>query len=121
MVAMAVLAIALTVIIELFSGALRLARKSEDYSRAVFYGRQLVEELNLKTAFPNQEETGKFESAYRWKYVVESIPMVSKEQEEEFPIELYKIKVWVLWDSGNREKSLTFESLKTIAKPEEDP
>lgn len=119
MVAMAVMAIALTVIIELFSGALRLARKSEDYSRAVFYGRQLLEELNLKTAFPTLEATGKFESAYRWKYVVEPVPMVSEEQEKEFPIELYKLKVWVLWDSGTREKSLTFESLKTIAKPEE--
>lgn len=120
MVAVAVMAIALTVIIELFSGALRLARKSEDYSRAVFYGRQLLEELYLKNAFPALEETGKFESGYRWRYVAEPVPMVSQEQAKDFPIELYKLKVWVLWDSGTKEKSLTFESLKTIAKKEDE-
>ena len=58
MVTMAILGIALTVIIELFSGGLRLAKKSEDYSRAVFYGRQLLEEICLQEEIFEKEEEG---------------------------------------------------------------
>jgi len=119
MVAMAILGIAVTVIIELFSGGLRLARKSEDYSRAVFYGRQLLEELCLKKEFSTLEEEGKFEGDYTWRYEIKPELLVEEDREDTFPVELYNIKVLVFWPSGDKQKTLNFETFKTLAKPEE--
>ena len=121
MVALAILGIAITVIVELFSGNLRLARKSEDFSRAVFYGRQLLEELCLKQKFPKNVEEGTFEGNFRWKYEIEPVTLVDEEQEEKFPLEVFKIKVSVYWPAKDKEKTLTFETLKTLVKNEEFP
>ena len=121
MVAVAILGIALTVILELFAGGLRLGRKSEEYSRAVFYGRQLLEELCLKKNFPGPVEEGVFTgSDYRWRYEVAPVCLVDNDQEKKFPLNIFKIKVFVFWPSGGKEKNLVFETIKTVAKPEEE-
>jgi len=121
MVAVAILGIALTVIMELFSGGLRLGRKSQEYSRAVFYGRQLIEELCLKKEFSSSVEEGAFTgSAYRWRYEVTPIFLVDSDKEEKFPLNIFKITVFVFWPSGDKKKNLTFETIKTVAKPEEE-
>ena len=121
MVALAILGISITVIIELLSGNLRLARKSEEFSRAVFYGHQLLEELSLKQDYPKNEEQGVFEGNFRWRYLIEPIPVVSEEQEERYPVRVFKITVNVFWPGKGGEKSLSFETLKTLAKKEESP
>lgn len=118
MVSMAILGIALTVVMELFSGGLRLGRKSEEYSRAVFYGRQLLEELCLKKEFPNPKEEGIFEEEYRWQYEIEPVFLVDENKEEKFPLRVFKIKVFVFWFTGDKQKSLVFETIKSVAKPE---
>jgi len=121
MVAVAILGIALTVIMELFAGGLRLGRKSQEYSRAVFYGRQLLEELCLKKEFFGPVEEGVFTgSAYRWRYEVEPVFLVDNDKEKKFPLNIFKITVFVFWPSGGKEKNLVFETMKTVAKPEED-
>jgi len=47
-VALAILGIGLTVIIELFSGGLRLGMTSEEYTKAVNYARVKMEEVLSK-------------------------------------------------------------------------
>ena len=44
-IALAILGIGLTVIIELFSGGLRLARTSEEYTKAMNFARMKLEEI----------------------------------------------------------------------------
>lgn len=120
MVTLAILGIAITVLLDLLSGGLRLGRKSEDYSRAVFYGRQLLEELSLKTEFTTLQEQGTFEGDYEWTYEVEPLPLVSEKDEEAVPVTLYRISVSVLWPSGDKTKTVSFETMKTIAKSEDN-
>ncbi|HPD60553.1 MAG TPA: type II secretion system protein [Thermodesulfobacteriota bacterium] len=121
MVAVAILGIALTVIMELFSGGLRLVRKSQEYSRAVFYGRQLLEELCLKKEFLGTVEEGVFAgSEYRWRYEVEPVFLVDGEKEKKFPLNIFKIKIFIFWPDGDKEKNLVFETIKTNAKSEDE-
>ena len=42
-----------------------------------------------------------------------------EDEEEDFSLKLYNVKVSVFWPSGDKEKSLSFETLKTIAETEE--
>lgn len=120
MATLAILGIALMVIIELFSGGLRLARKSEDYSRAVFYGRQLLEELCLQEAISEKEEAGVFEGEYTWKYQINPVSVVIEEDDKRnFSVKIYKVKVIVSWPSGSIEKNLDFETLRTVIETKE--
>ena len=126
MVTLAILGIALTVIIELFSGGLRLARKSEDYSRAVFYGRQLLEEICLQKEISEREEVGEFEGGYTWKYEIKPHSVLIEKEEEKkgkkernFSLKIFSVQVTVFWPSGDKEKSLNFETLKTVVETEE--
>ncbi len=120
MVTLAILGIALTVIIELFSAGLRLARKSEDYSRAVFYGRQLIEELCLQDEISEKEEAGEFEGGYTWKYQMKPVSvLIDEDDDRDFSVKVYTVKVVVSWPSGGIEKNIDFETLKTVIETEE--
>ncbi|MBW1678787.1 MAG: type II secretion system protein [Deltaproteobacteria bacterium] len=124
MVALAILGIALTIIMQLFSGGLCLARKSEDYSRAVFYGRQLLEEICLQKEISEREEAGKFEGDYTWKYEIKPYSVLIEKEEnggkgKNFSLKIFNVRVTVFWPSGDKEKSLNFETLKTVVETEE--
>lgn len=121
MVAMAVVAIAITVLIELFAGSLRLAGKSQEYSRAVFYGRQLLEEICLREDIAERSEEGVFEGDFTWRYEItpDTVLVEEEDLQSNFAVIVYNIRVTVLWPSGATKKSLTFETLKTVIETEE--
>jgi hypothetical protein len=109
------------VIIELFSGGLRLARASMEYTKAVNFARAKLEEITVKPTVG--EGTGEGESddkAFRWQVVVKKVDLLSIDKSVDYkpPIELFQVKVDVFWRSGSKERSTSLESLKAI-KPEE--
>jgi general secretion pathway protein I len=120
-VALAILGVGLTVIIELFSGGLRLARASMEYTKAVNYARMKMEEITVKAAVEEGTEEGESENKiFRWQVGVKKVDLLSIDKSVDYkpPIELYQVKIDVFWKSGTREKSTSVESLKAI-KPEE--
>ena len=120
-VAMAILGVALTVIIELFSGGLRLARASMEYTKAVNYARTKMEEMTVKPAVVEGTEEGESDDkTFRWQVGVKKVDLLSIDKSVDYkpPIELYQVKIDVFWKSGTKEKSTSVESLKAI-KPEE--
>jgi prepilin-type N-terminal cleavage/methylation domain-containing protein len=114
-VAMAILGVGLIVIIELFSGGLRLGRASEEYSRAVSFARMKMEEVSLQEYLEEGEEAGDFDKDYRWQVAVKKMDILPLEKNPDFQplIELYQIKVNILWKSGSKEKSAGVETYKT--------
>lgn len=120
-VALAILGVGLTVIIELFSGGLRLARASMEYTKAVNYARIKMEEIAVKPAVEEGTEEGESEDkTFRWQVGVKKVDILSIDKSVDYkpPIELYQVKIDVFWKSGTKEKSTSVESLKAI-KPEE--
>jgi general secretion pathway protein I len=121
-VALAILGVGLTVIIELFSGGLRLARASMEYTKAVNYARIKMEEITMKPAVEEGTQEGESEDkTFRWQVGVKKVDLLSIDKSVDYkpPIELYQVKIDVFWKSGTKEKSTSVESLKTV-KPEED-
>jgi general secretion pathway protein I len=120
-VALAILGVGLTVVIELFSGGLRLARASMEYTKAVNYARIKMEEFTAKPAVEEGTEEGESDDkTFRWQVGVKKVDLLSIDKSVDYkpPIELYQVKIDVFWKSGTREKSTSIESLKAI-KPEE--
>ena len=120
-VAMAILGVGLIAIIELFSGGLRLGRASEDYTKAVGLARMKMEEFALKDRLEEGNEVGDFDRDFRWQVGVKKVDILPAEKFPEFrpPVELYQIKVNILWRSGSREKSAGIETYRTVKVEEQ--
>jgi general secretion pathway protein I len=121
-VALAILSVGLTVVIELFAGGLRLARVSEEYTKAVNYGRIKLEEIAVKPKIQEGSEEGKFDSRFRWQIGVKKVDVlpIEKKPDLEVPVELFQIQVKVIWQSGSKERSTSVETYKMIRVEENE-
>jgi len=121
-VAMAILSVGITVIIELFSGSLRLVKTSGEYTRAINYGRVKMEEMTVKPTMNEGVEEGEFDGTYRWQVDVKRVDLLPARIETDFkpPVELFQVKVHILWKSGIKERSTVLETYRTIRLEEEE-
>jgi general secretion pathway protein I len=115
-VAMAILGVGLIVIIELFSGGLRLGRISEEYTQAIGLARMKLEEISLAEQLREGSEKGEFNKDFRWQVGVKKVDLLLVEKGLEFkpPVEFYQIKVNITWKSGYKERSTEIEFYRTI-------
>ncbi len=116
-IALAILGIGLTVIMELFSGGLRLGRVSEEYTKALNYASQKMEEFSNEKAIEEiGENEGEFDETFRWKTTVEKTDILPGDKGTEFkpPLDLYHIRINVFWKSGSKDRSTSVESYRTI-------
>jgi general secretion pathway protein I len=119
-IALAILGVGLTVIIELFSGGLRLARASVEYTKAVNYARMKMEEIVIKPNIQEGTEEGEFDPTYRWQVGIKKVDLLSlgKDRDLTPPVELFQVKINVLWKSGSKERSAIFETYRTEKRKE---
>ena len=119
LVSLAILGIGLSIILELFSGGLRSAKISEEYTKATWYGKMKMEEmLTTKDLFEGAAE-GSFDSEFFWTSEVKKAnPSLSQDifAESELPVDLYQIIVKVTWRSGMGQRNLEMESLRAFKK-----
>ena len=115
-IALAILGIGLTVIMELFSGGLRLGRVSEEYTKAMNYASVKMEEIANQKTIEEGEDEGEFDKTYRWKIGIEKTDILPGDRGTEFkpPADFYHIRISVFWKSGSKDKSASLESYKTV-------
>jgi general secretion pathway protein I len=115
LVAMMLLAISLVVILQLFSGGLKSGKMADDYTRAVFYAREKMEEILLADDFQEGVFEGTFDENYRWMVDVKFVE--PKEDEEEISmVDLFNVDVQVFWPEAGREKNFRISTLKIAEK-----
>jgi general secretion pathway protein I len=123
-VALSILGIGLTVIIELFSGGLRLGRTSEEYTRAVSFARMKMEEISSQPTIEEGTEEGEFDEKYRWQMTAKKVDIlpaeVKKGSDYKPPVDLFQVKIDVLWKLGSHERSTSIESYKICKSGEEE-
>lgn len=115
-IALSILGIGLMVIIELFSGGLRLGRFSEEHTRALRYASLKLEEMAIRKTLEEGEEEGEFDPNFRWKVGVRKMDILPVEKEADFkrPAELYHIRIKVMWNSGTKQRVTSLESYRTV-------
>ncbi len=139
MVALAILAIGLVTVMQLFAGALRLSRVDKGLTEAVFVAQQVMDDLVLRNALDDGEEDSGEENGYSWTARAEKLageemdPGNEKDMQtadfiEEIggddaiaPVNVFKLTVAVRWrfgDSGN-ERVYELSTLKSLAFREE--
>lgn len=115
LVAISVLAIALVMILQLFSGGLNSARIGEEYTRGIFHAREKMEEILLLKDLEAGEAAGAFEDGIMWKARIVQVGP-SEEEVETFPLDTYEIQVSVRWPEGMGEREFEIRTLKSVPK-----
>ena len=120
LVAIAILAIALVVIFQLFGGGLRSGRLSEDMTRGVFHAREKMDEILLEEPLTEGVTEGEFEDGYRWEVETVYVPPQDEEEHARLPYDAYGIRVTVRWGEEPRVKDFSLETLKLVPKQERE-
>ena len=112
-VAIAILGIAVSVVLQLFSANLRAISTSADYvaaaSRAEAEMRNVLDDKNLQEAsFSETTPEG-----YRLDV---SVSEAMKERTENLQMKMLQIDLTVHWMNGSRERSLTLNTMKLVSK-----
>ncbi len=131
MVAVAILAIGMVSLFQLFSGALRSAKVSSDYSKAVIGAQKKMDEVFgylYYEDFQEMAQRGEFDGeedslleGYKWEISEEDADDITQELDEEWAehhtleekkFMLKKIIVQVSWPSTGKEKKFRLVTLK---------
>lgn len=126
LLAIAILGVALTVIMQQFSAGLRIAHTSKTYTTATVYAKQLLEEFQLQEEMEEGEEAGDFDDGYTWKVSILPFELALEEGSTEedaelfeyLPLEVYRLESVVSWMEGEKEKRVSLVTLKTVKKKE---
>lgn len=120
--AIMILAISMTTLFHLFSEGLKSARVSNDYTHAIFYAREKMEEALLSESLSVGEKEGTLADGYRWKLTVVSM---EPEAESTTPpgkssIHLFQVTVGITWDTDERQRTFAIQTLHLANRLEKD-
>ena len=116
LVSFAIIAIALTMIMQLFSGSLRSAALSRSYGEATLLADRKMNEILEENEPPDEggySENGQMDGGYSWEVVVTPYEEFAPE-DETFPLTLYRIEVTVSWGEGERERHIVLNTVKSF-------
>jgi general secretion pathway protein I len=114
LVALALLGIAVTAILQLFSANLKSISASEEYVAGSLEAQSKMREILDNKEFSERSWNGVTDNGYRFQASVSDTLM---ERAEFLTVKLVAVEVKVYWDRGNREKSLTLKTMKMVEKP----
>lgn len=120
MVSVAISAIAIVGVLELFSGSTRLARLSVHHSEALIFARSLLDGRLFRTEIEDGEEQGS-EGAFRYHVRIEpmepTLGVGAEDDAAEYEPDEYELKridVVVSWDTPAGEKSIALSSARVV-------
>jgi general secretion pathway protein I len=112
-VAMAILGIAITVVLQLFSANLRAISVSGDYvtaaTRAEAKLREILSDDRLSEKFSSEAT----QEGYR---IDVSITDVMKERTENLQVKLLEVDLTIHWMQGTKQKSMSLRTFKVVEK-----
>lgn len=128
MVALAILALGIVTVLELFAGSLRLGTKASRYTQAAIYAQNEMDRLFAQPTLEEGEESGELPDGYAWRARVQEIHpdetqtrFDSRQQNPTDLFHLHTIEVEVSWQEGGAEHTFTLRSLRTIAENQGNP
>lgn len=121
MVALAVLAVGIAAVLELFGGGLRLTARASKRTQAVVYAQNVMDRLLAQSTLDDGDNGGQFPGGFSWRAQVYEIrpdddasALQQKSQNQTEFFRLKQINVEVYWSEGVGEQSYTLRSLRTV-------
>lgn len=112
LVAMMILALALTVIFRIFGGGLNKISIASDYARAVMIAESVLAATGNTEILRPGESSGSLFEKYRWTRTVRPYQADGEPAYENLPLNVYRVSVVVEWPASNGDRSLDLSTLK---------
>jgi general secretion pathway protein I len=106
MVALAILSVAVVAVFQLFSITLRSTKKADDYTKALFYARSVLDQAYAVPSVEAGSDDTEFGDGFEAKTVT-----ALQSSSEDGKIKLYEITVTITWPPSN---SLTIRGLRNV-------
>lgn len=115
-----ILGIALVMVLQLFSGALRSGHLAGQYDRAVFHAREKMEEILLLDQLGRQTLSGQWEDGFTWQVTVSPYNPDASEESQNDPetpavlpgsLSTFSVTVDVQWREGSRQRDVRLQTL----------
>jgi general secretion pathway protein I len=113
LVALSIVAIAVTVVLQLFSADLRAIAASEDYVSAVLRAEERMREVLEDEGLSEKAWSETTRDGYKVDVVVSD---VQKERTESLQVRLLQVNLTMRWMRGTKEKTLTLRTMKIVNK-----
>jgi type II secretion system protein I len=113
LVSLAIMAIAVTLVVQLFSADLRAIVRSGDITSAAVRGDSRIREILTEPFSADKVWSETTEDGYRMDV---SISEVMKERTDNLPVRLMEVVLTVRWMEGIKEKSLSLKTVKMVEK-----
>jgi prepilin-type N-terminal cleavage/methylation domain-containing protein len=113
LVALAILGLAITIILQLFSANLRALSVSGNYVSAVTKAEAKMREILDDTNLSEKSWSEVTDDGYRFDA---SITETLKDRTENLQVRLLEVSMTVQWTEGSKKKSLTLKTMKIVNK-----
>ncbi len=113
LVSLALLGIALTVILQVFSANLRNIASAEDYGYAAAKASARMRDIVDREAVSETEWSETTPEGYR---IDVSVIEYMKERTANLPVRLLQVNLTIHWLRGTRDKSLTVSTIKSVVR-----
>jgi general secretion pathway protein I len=117
--AFSILAIGMTIAMQIASTAMRQAQQAAEHTRAALYAQNLLDAAGLDEPLEPGEDSGEFDSGYRWQLSVqpfeaesEGLPTLLAGMNA--PVELLELVLTVEWQRGNERQEAQFRTLRAV-------
>lgn len=122
LIAVIILGLSVTAILQQFSVALRGGSASRDVCRAVLYAKQKLEELKTEEEGKGiAEASGSFDDGFEWETSIHPYPIPEPEGDEsaeQLRYELLQLTARITWQYGLQRKHVELSTLKLVKKKE---
>ncbi|MFH1155011.1 MAG: type II secretion system protein [Pseudomonadota bacterium] len=122
LVSLVVLSIAITMVLQLFSGGMNAKSRAEDYTRAVFHASEVMELLLASSTILEAPTAGEWEDGYSWSAELAEETDETAEPEDsvikETGPKLYRLTVTVSWQRGEAGRHYSLTTLTLVNKTE---
>lgn len=119
LLAFVIFAISFAVVLEILSGSMRGSKRAEHFTSAALVAQSVMDRVGLEIPLEEGSHSGEEDGGYLWDMNISQYQPVSDEDRiqpiaESTGTEILKIDLNVEWDTGRRQSSEHFSTLRAV-------
>lgn len=115
-VAFAVLALVLTVLLQLYAGSMRNTKLAAEYTRASILAETQLARMGIEVPITPGVMTGTFDEHYRWQATGEPVDWLQSTTRELIPVQPYKVTIEVRWGQAGSEHAISLTTVRLVTE-----
>ncbi len=113
LVAFSILAVSLSILLQIFSTGVNTAIVAEEYTIATQIAESLMAKVGVEEAMVLGEKSGVENDKYYWQLLIEDAQRNDQEIDQDGTIQMLDIKVNVQWGEGSNARNVELNTLKS--------